>query len=51
MQYAMKHDGRHRIQFVAVGHLTEEPNISVHSSVVSPQSLRTILLPAKLKGL
>ena len=35
MIYSVKHDGRHKAQFVAGGHLTQEPEESVYSSVVS----------------
>jgi len=51
MIYAVKHDGRHKARFVAGGHLTQEPEESVYSSVVSLRSLRIILLAAKLDGL
>ena len=43
MVYAVKHDGRHKARFVAGGHLTQPPDNSVYSSVVSLRSLRIII--------
>ena len=51
MVYAVKHDGRHKARFVAGGHLTQPPDNSVYSSVVSLRSLRIIILAAELNNL
>jgi hypothetical protein len=48
---AVKHDGRHKPRFVAGAHLTNETEESVYNSVVSLQSLRIIILTAKLNRL
>jgi hypothetical protein len=33
--FDVKHDGRHKARYVAGGHLTDVPNESVYSGVVS----------------
>jgi hypothetical protein len=49
--YDCKHDGRHKAQMVADGHLTDIPLESVYSGVVSLRGLRIITFLAKLNGL
>ena len=49
--YDCKHDGRHKAQMVADGHLTDIPLESVYSSVVSLRGLRIIAFLAELNGL
>ena len=49
--YDVKHDGRHKGRLVADGHLTDIPNDSVYSSVVSLRGLRILLFLAELNGL
>ena len=49
--YAVKHDGRHKARLVAGGHLTEAPDDSIYSSVVSLRGLRLVLFLVELNGL
>jgi hypothetical protein len=49
--YDCKHDGRHKAQMVADGHLTDIPLESVYSGVVSLCGLRIITFLAELNGL
>ena len=49
--YDVKHDGRHKARLVADGHLTDIPDDSVYSSVVSLRGLRILLFLAELNGL
>ena len=49
--YSVKHDGRHKAQCVADGHLTEVPVESVYSGVVSLRGLCMVLFLAELNGL
>ena len=49
--YAVKHDGRHRSQLVAGGHLTETPLDSVYSSVVSLRDIRMLAFIAELNDM
>jgi hypothetical protein len=49
--YNCKHDGRHKAQMVADGHLTDIPLESVYSGVVSLCGLRIITFLAELNGL
>lgn len=51
MVYAVKHDGRHKAQFVAGGHLTDKPDDSVYSSVVSLKGVRMTTFIAELNGI
>lgn len=46
-----KHDGRHKARLVADGHLTDIPNDTVYSSVVSLRGLQILLFLEKLNGL
>jgi hypothetical protein len=48
MVYACKHDGRRKARCVAGGHLTDVPNESVYSGVVSLRGIRLLLLIAEL---
>jgi hypothetical protein len=38
--FDVKHDGCHKARYVAGGHLTDVPNVSVYSGVVFLQGLR-----------
>jgi hypothetical protein len=49
--YDCKHDGRHKAQMVADGHLTDIPLESVYSGVVSLRGLRIIIFLSELNGL
>jgi hypothetical protein len=49
--YDCKHDGRHKAQMVANGHLMDIPLESVYSGVVSLHGLQIITFLAKLNGL
>ena len=49
--YDVKHDGRHKARLVADGHLTDIPDDSVYSSVVSLKGLCILLFLAELNGL
>ena len=49
--YAVKHDGRHKARLVADGHLTDVPNESVYSGVVSLRGLRLVVFLGELNGL
>ena len=49
--YDVKHDGRHKARLVADGHLTDVPEDSVYSSVVSLRGLHILLFLAELNGL
>jgi hypothetical protein len=46
-----KHDGRHKARLVTDGHLTDVPQDSVYSGVVSLRGSRTVLFLAELSGL
>jgi hypothetical protein len=46
--YDVKHDGRHKAQLVAGGHLMEVPTDSVYSGVVLLRSLRLVIFLAEL---
>ena len=48
--YDVKHDGRHKARLVADGHLTDVPDDSVYSSVVSLRGLCILLFLAELNG-
>jgi hypothetical protein len=47
----VKHDGRHKARCVAGGHLTDIPDESVYSGVVSLRGVRTVIFLAELNGL
>jgi Reverse transcriptase (RNA-dependent DNA polymerase) len=49
--FDVKHDGRHKARLVAGGHLTDVPDESVYSSVVSLRSLRLTIFAGELNGL
>ncbi len=49
--FDVKHDGRHKARLVAGGHLTDEPDNSVYSSVVSLRDLRLTVFAGELNGL
>ena len=49
--YAIKHDGRHKARLVADGHLTDVPNESVYSGVVSLKAFKIVAFLAELNGL
>src|SRR5688500_4924972 len=49
--YNVKHDGSHKARLVADGHLTDIPDDSVYSSVVSLRGLRILLFLTQLNGL
>ena len=49
--YDVKHDGQHKARLVADGHLTDIPDDSVYSSVVSLRGLWILLFLAELNGL
>ena len=49
--YAVKHDGRHKARCVAGGHLTDVPNESVYSGVVSLRGIRMLLFLAELNDM
>jgi hypothetical protein len=49
--YDCKHDGRHKAQMVADGHLTDIPLESVYSGVVSLHGLRIVTFLSELNGL
>ena len=49
--HAIKHDGRHKVRCVAGGHLTDVPDESVYSGVVSIRGLRIITFLAELNDL
>ena len=49
--FDVKHDGRHRARLVADGHLTDVPEESVYSGVVSLRGLKTVIFLAELKKL
>lgn len=51
MVYACKHDGRRKARCVAGGHLTDVPNESVYSGVVSLRGIRLLLLIAELNDM
>jgi hypothetical protein len=46
-----KHDSHHKARFVAGGHRTPTPEVSVPSGVVSPQGIRIVTLIAELNDL
>jgi hypothetical protein len=46
----VKHDNRHKARLVADGHLTDVPDDSIYSSVVSLHGLCILLFLAKLNG-
>ena len=49
--FDLKHDGRHRARLVAGGHLTDEPDDSTYSGVVSLRGFRLLVFLAELNGL
>jgi hypothetical protein len=49
--YDCKHDGRHKAQMVANGHLTDIPLESIYSGVVSLRGLQIIIFLSELNGL
>ncbi len=49
--YDVKHDGRHQARLVAGGHLTDEPDDSTYSGVVSLRAFRLLVFIAELNGL
>jgi hypothetical protein len=49
--FDVKHDGCHKARYVAGGHLTNVPNASVYSGVVSLQGLRMVAFLLELNGL
>ena len=49
--FDFKHDGRYKARLVAGGHLTDPPDDSTYSGVVSLRSLRLVLFAAELNGL
>ena len=49
--YAVKHDGCHKARCVAGGHLTDVPNESVYSGVVSLRGIRMLLFLAELNNM
>jgi hypothetical protein len=49
--YDVKHNGRHKAQLVADGHLTNIPVDSVYSGVVALQGLRLLIFLAELNHL
>jgi len=49
--FDVKHDGRHKARLVADGHLTDVPDGSVYSRVVSLRGLRMLLFIAELNGI
>jgi hypothetical protein len=49
--FDVKHDGRHKACYVAGGHLTNIPNESVYSGVVSLRGLRMVAFLSELNGL
>jgi len=51
MACAVKHDGRHKAQLVASGHLTETPIDSACASVISLRGVRLLAVIGELNGL
>jgi hypothetical protein len=49
--YDCKHDGRHKAQMVADGHLTDIPLESVYSGVISRRGLQIVTFLSELNGL
>jgi hypothetical protein len=49
--FDVKHDGCHKACYVAGGHLTNVPNMSVYSGVVSLQGIRMVAFLSELNGL
>jgi hypothetical protein len=49
--FDVKHDGRHKARYVAGGHLTDVPNESVYSGVVSLRGLRMVAFLSELNSL
>ena len=49
--FALKFDGRHKVRFVADGHLTPEPTENTYSGVVSLRNLRLVIFLGKLNNL
>jgi hypothetical protein len=49
--FDVKHDGCHKARYVAGGHLTNVPNASVYSGVVSLRGLRMVAFLSELNGL
>jgi hypothetical protein len=49
--FDIKHDRRHKARYVAGGHLTNIPNVSVYSGVVSLWGLRMVAFLSELNGL
>jgi hypothetical protein len=49
--FDVKHDGRHKVRLVADGHLTDVPQDSVYSGIVSLRGCRIVLFLAELNEL
>jgi hypothetical protein len=49
--FDVKHDGCHKARYVTGGHLTNIPNASVYSGVVSLRGLRMVAFLSELNGL
>ncbi len=49
--YDVKHDGRYKSRFVAGGHMTDTPNDSTYSGVVSIPGMRIVTFLAELNDL
>jgi hypothetical protein len=49
--FDVKHDGCHKARYIAGGHLTDVPNESVYSGVVSLRGLRMVAFLSELNGL
>jgi hypothetical protein len=49
--FDVKHDRHHKARYVAGGHLTDIPNESVYSGVVSLRGLRMVAFLSELNGL
>jgi hypothetical protein len=49
--FDIKHDGRHKARLVAGGHLTDEPDESVYSGVVTLRGLRLAIFVGELNDL
>jgi hypothetical protein len=48
--FDVKHDGHHKARYVAGGHLTDVPNASVYSGVVSLRGLWVVAFLSELNG-
>jgi hypothetical protein len=51
MVYDCKHNGHHKAHFVAGGHQTPTPEVSVYSGVVSLQGIHLVTLISELNDL